>query len=371
MTTAISNIETTLSPAITRTRTAINETELNQLVGRMVGDLGAVIGGALVVLGDRLGLYQGLAKIGPATAGQLAEHTGLDERYVREWLAAQAAARYVSYDAATGEFFMTPEQIAVFADSESPTAMTGGFYSAASAYHDEMKVADAFRTGAGIPWEDHHDCLFCGTAKFFRPGYAANLAQHWLPALDRVCPKLETGARVADIGCGFASSTMIMAQAYPNSEFVGFDIHPESIERAREQAHSAGLANVRFEVASAKAFPGPHYDLVTTFDALHDMGDPQGAAAHVRNNLKPDGVWMIVEPFAGDQLEDNLNPVGRVYYGFSTMVCTPGSRSQEVGLALGAQAGEARIRAILEEAGFTRFRRAAETPFNLILEGRP
>lgn len=347
----------------------INAVALQNLVGKMVGDLGAVISGALVILGDRLGLYQALAEVGPADSAALALRTGLDERYVREWLANQAASGYINYDPKSGCFSMSPEQKAIFADPDSPVAMTGGFYAAASVYHDETKVAEVFRTGGGIAWQDHHSCLFCGTEKFFRPGYAANLVPNWIPALDGVQAKLEAGAEVADIGCGHGASTIIMARAFPKSKFVGFDIHPGSIQRARQCAQEAGLANVSFATASAKTFPG-QYDFITTFDALHDMGDPVGGAVHVRECLKPDGVWMVVEPFAGNSLEENLNPVGRVFYGFSTMVCTPNSRSQEIGLALGAQAGERRLREVMEEAGFSRFRRATETPFNLILEAK-
>ncbi len=355
----------------TVTESALNEAALHELVGRIVGDLGAAVSGSLVVLGDRLGLYPALAAIGPATASQLAVHTGLDERYLREWLANQAASAYISYDPDAESFFLTPEQAAVLADPNSPMAMTGGFLAAASTYHDEAKVAEAFRTGTGIRWQDHHNCLFCGTAKFFRPGYAANLVQNWIPALAGVDEKLRRGARIADLGCGYGASSLILARAYPKSTVVGFDIHPQSIEHARDHTQDEGMTNIQFEVATAKNFPGGQYDFVTTFDALHDMGDPVGAAAHVRQQLHPDGTWMVVEPMAGDTLQDNLNPIGRVYYGFSTMVCTPSSRSQEVGLALGAQAGERRLRQVMTEAGFTRFRRATETPFNIILEVRP
>src|SRR6516225_1161121 len=335
----------------------INESALQDLVGKMVGDLGAVVSGALVVLGDRLGLYRALAEVEPADSAKLARRTGLDERYVREWLANQAASGYVNYEPKSRCFSMSAEQKAIFADPESPVAMTGGFYAAASVYHDEPRVAAAFRTGAGFAWQDHHNCLFCGTEKFFRPGYAANLVQNWIPALNGVHAKLEAGAQVADIGCGHGASTIIMANAFPKSKFTGFDLHPESIERARQCAREAGLANVTFATASAKEFPGL-YDFITTFDALHDMGDPVGAATHARESLEPNGTWMLVEPFAGNCLEENLNPVGRVYYGFSTLVCTPTSRSQEVGLALGAQAGERRLREVVEEAGFRQFRRA-------------
>lgn len=344
---------------------------LNALVNKMVGDLGAAVNGALVVLGDRLGIYQALAQSGPLTSEGLAEKMGLDERYLREWLAAQAASGYIDYDAASQAFSMAPEQQAVFSDPDSPAAMTGGFYSVSSVYHDEPKMVDCFRTGAGLSWGDHHNCLFCGTARFFRPGYVANVVQNWLPSLTGVVPKLKAGARVADIGCGHGSSTLIMARAFPNSHFVGFDIHPGSIEAAKEHAKAERLTNVEFQVAKAKDFPGRDYDLVAIFDALHDMGDPVGAAQHVREALKPDGTWMIVEPIAGDSLAENLNPVGRVYYGFSAMICTPASRSQEVGLALGAQAGERRLRDVVTRGGFTRFRRATETAFNMVLEARP
>jgi SAM-dependent methyltransferase len=355
---------------IEKQQTQINETALQNLVGKMVGDLGAVVSGALVVLGDRLGLYRALAEVGPADSAKLAGRTGLNERYVREWLANQAASGYVNYEPKSGSFSMSAEQEAVFADPESPVAMVGGFYAASSVYHDEPKVAEAFRTGAGLAWQDHHNCLFCGVEKFFRPGYAANLVQNWIPALEGVQAKLEAGAQVADIGCGHGASTIIMAKAFPKSKFTGFDLHPGSIERARQCAREGGLANVTFAAASAKEFPG-RYDFITIFDALHDMGDPVGAAAHVRESLNADGTWMIVEPMAGDSLEENLNPVGRVFYGFSTTICTPNSRSQEVGLALGAQAGERRLREVIEKAGFRHFHRATETPFNLILEAKP
>jgi SAM-dependent methyltransferase len=368
---ASAGINTTHLPMSIIAEPTLDMQALNQLVYRMVGDLGAAANGALVVLGDRLGIYQAIASAGPQTSEVLASQTGLDERYLREWLAAQAASGYINYDAATETFSMSPEQQAVFADPDSPAAMTGGFYSVSSVYHDEPKMAERFRTGGGLSWGDHHNCLFCGTARFFRPGYAANIVQNWLPALDGVLPKLQAGARVADIGCGHGSSTLIMARAFPHSHFVGYDIHPGSIEAAREHASAEGLTNVEFHLGTAKDYPGQGFDLITIFDALHDMGDPVGAARHVRETLKPDGTWMIVEPFAGDTLAENLNPVGRVYYAFSAMVCTPASRSQEVGLALGAQAGERRLRDVVTRGGFRQFRRATETPFNMILEARP
>ncbi|MBV7335808.1 class I SAM-dependent methyltransferase [Chloroflexi bacterium TSY] len=349
----------------------INETKLNDLLGQMVNDMGAAVGGALIIIGDRLGLYKELAAAGPLTAAQLATRTTTAERYVYEWLAAQAASNYVEYDDTSECFYMTPEQAAVFADVDSPVLMTGGFYSVASVYADEPQVTEAFQTGGGVHWGDHHSCLFCGVEKFFRPGYQANLISQWLPALEGVTEKLTRGATIADVGCGHGVSTILMAQAFPHSHFHGFDIHPGSIQRATELAQQAEVTNVSFEVATAKSFSGSGYDLVTFFDCLHDMGDPVGAATHARKSLDADGTLMIVEPFAHDNLTENLNPVGRVYYAFSATVCVPTSLSQEVGFALGAQAGEARLQAVATSGGFTRFRRATETPFNLILEAKP
>jgi len=287
-----------------------------------------------------------------------------------EWASNQAASGYIQYDAENNAFFLTAEQAAVFADEESPFFMGGGFYSIASVFADEPKIREAFKTGEGISWGDHDSCLFCGVAKFFKPTYKANLIQSWIPSLDGVQEKLECGARVADVGCGYGHSTMIMAEAFPNSQFYGFDFHTPSIEKAKALAEEKGLSNVTFTTAKAKDFPGESYDLVTFFDCLHDMGDPAGTSQHVHSTLAEDGTWMIVEPFAHDALEDNLNPVGRVYYAFSTTVCTPSSLSQEVGAALGAQAGEAKLREVVTSGGFTKFRRATETPFNLILEAR-
>jgi len=349
---------------------AINQTKLETLVGQMINDLGAAVNGVLVIIGDKLGLYKALAAV-PCTSQQLAERTGTAERYVREWLAAQAASGYINYDATTQEFHLSPEQSAVFAVEESPVLMTGGFYMVESVFASEPQLSEVFRTGKGLSWSEHCNCLFCGTEKFFQPSYRANLVAQWLPALDGVTQKLEHGARVADVGCGHGASTIIMAQAYPHSSFYGFDYHAPSIEHARELADKAGVKNVTFEVASAKAYPGTGYDLVAFFDCLHDMGDPVGAAAHVRTTLDRDGTWLIVEPFAHDTLEQNFNPIGRVAYGFSTTVCVPSSLSQEVGLGLGAQAGETRLREVVTAGGFTHFRRAAETPLNLILEARP
>lgn len=361
----------TIEPSAPRkTSGTIDTDRLNALVGLAINDMGAAVNGALVLLGDRLGIFKSLAE-GPATSQELADRSGLNERCLREWLSAQAASGYVEYDPRGEAFSMTPEQIAVFADPDSPVAMTGGVYSIAAVYHDEPLLEAAFRTGEGVAWGDHHNCLFCGTERFFRPGYAANLTTRWIPALDGVQAKLKAGARVADVGCGHGASTLIMARAFPNSRFHGYDIHPASIEAARKLAKEQGIDNVAFEVATAQDFPGDGYDLITTFDALHDMGDPVGAATRARRALADDGTWMIVEPMAGDKLEENLNPVGRIYYGFSTMVCTPAAMSQKVGLALGAQAGQRRLGGVISEGGFTRFRRATETPVNMVLEARP
>ncbi len=350
----------------------LDPAKLEAFMGKMVGDMGAANGGALVILGERLGLYKALAQGGPATPQELADRTGTHERYVREWLSAQAAAGYVNYDAEAGHFFMAPEQVMALADEDSPVYLASAFQLTASVYMDEPKIAEAFRSGQGVGWHEHSNCLFCGVEQFFRTGYRAHLVQEWLPALDDAVERLDAGAKVADIGCGHGASTIIMAEAFPNSEFVGLDYHEASIERARDAAAEAGSpANLRFEIATAKDSPGAGYDLVTVFDALHDMGDPVGAARRVREMLTPEGIFMIVEPMAGDSLVDNLNPVGRMYYAASTMICTPGSLAQEVGLGLGAQAGPKRLKQVLAEAGFTRVRIAASTPFNLILEARP
>lgn len=350
---------------------SINESALQELLGKMVNDMGAAAASALVLLGDRLGIFAALSKTGPVTSQGLADHTNLAERYLREWLSCMAASGYVNYDVAAGKFSLSPEQTAIFADPNSPVAMTGGYYSLATLFIDEPKNEVAFQTGRGVAWGDHHPCLFCGTAKFFRPGYAAFLISQWIPSLEGVQAKLEAGISVADIGCGFGTSTMIMAKAFPNSRFFGFDIHPDSIEHASAHAKEEGLQNVVFAVAAAKDVPGNDYGFVTIFDALHDMGDPVGAAKRIREIISPDGTWMIVEPMAGNSLAENMNPVGRIFYAYSTMICVPASLSQEVGLALGAQAGEDRLKSVVNEGGFTRFRRASETPFNIILEARP
>jgi len=346
--------------------------KLHALLGNMVGDMGAAASAALVVLGDNLGLFAAVTKAGPASSTAIAAEAGIDERYIREWLSCMAASGYVEYDAAAETFSMLPEQAAVFAIPDSPAILTGGFQSVASLFVDEPKVRDAFSSGKGLAWGDHSSCLFCGVERFFRPGYEANLVNGWIPALSNgVREKLEAGARVADVGCGHGCSTAIMAKAFPNSQFIGYDVHEPSLVAAREIAAKDGLTNITFEQASAKDYPGNDYDMVAFFDCLHDMGDPEGAAAHVRETLKDDGTWMMVEPMAGDSLAENLNPVSRLYYAFSTMICVPASKDQEVGLALGAQAGEKRIGEVVKAGGgFSQFRRAAETPFNIILEAR-
>jgi SAM-dependent methyltransferase len=326
---------------------------------------------ATVVIGDKLGLYEALAAHGPATPAELAAATGCDERSLLEWLSAQAASGYAHYEPASGRFHLDDVQATCLATPGHPAFLAGGMTVASSFHKDEEAVRAAFTTGEGLPWHDHHHDLFIGTERFFRPGYVANLVESWIPALDGVLAKLEAGATVADVGCGHGASTILLAQAYPNSTVAGFDNHGPSIEVARERAADAGLKNVTFEVASAADFPGTGYDLVCIFDALHDMGDPVGASAHIRETLAADGTWLLVEPAAADRLEDNLNLVGRIFYSASTVVCTQHSKSEPVGAALGAQAGDARLRAVVEAGGFTRFRRAAETPFNAVLEVRP
>ena len=343
---------------------------LMQFVGQFAGDLGATVAAGNVVLGDRLGLYRSLAT-GPATAGELAERTGTNARYITEWLRGQAAGGYVEYDAATDRYSMTAEKAFALTDPEGPLFLPGAFELALGALAAVPRMEEACRTGAGIGWHEHDHQVFSGCEKFFRPGYLAHLTTEWIPALEGAQAKLEQGARVADIGCGHGASSVLMAQAYPASTFVGSDYHDGSIAEARTRAAEAGVADrASFEVAGAQAFSGSGYDLVTSFDCLHDMGDPLGAARHVRSTLAADGAWLIVEPAAGDTVADNLNPVGRVYYNFSTLLCVPNALSQSGGYALGAQAGEKAIRQVCTDAGFTRFRRVAETPFNLVFEAR-
>ncbi len=350
---------------------AVNMDKLNVFVGQFVGDLGAAVHSGTVVIGEKLGLYKALAE-GPLNSAELAAKTRTDERYVREWLGSQAAGGYVTYDEKTRNFSLSEEQAFTLANEDSPAYIPGAFQLVLGSLAAVPRIAESFRSGAGMGWHEHDDAVFHGCEKFFRPSYAANRVSSWIPALRGVKAKLEAGARVADVGCGKGASTMLMAKAFPKSQFFGFDYHDKSIEGARATAARQGLADrVNFEAAKAKEFPGKDYDLVTVFDCLHDMGDPVGASIHVRNSLSKDGAWMIVEPFANDELKDNLNPVGRVYYSFSTLLCTPCSRSQEVGLCLGAQSGEKRICEVVTAAGFSHFRRAAETPFNVVYEVRP
>jgi 2-polyprenyl-3-methyl-5-hydroxy-6-metoxy-1,4-benzoquinol methylase len=351
---------------------AIDQDRLNQFMQQAVSDIGAAFHAAMVVIGDKLGLYKELAKSGPLTSQELAEKTGTTERYVREWLSSQASGGYVNYDPQTKRFGLSEEQAFALAEEGSPAFVPGAFLLATAAIKAEPKLVERFQTGAGFGWHEHDPNLFAGTERFFRPNYVGNLLTGWLPALEGVEEKLRAGARVADVGCGQGVTTILMAEAFPKSTFAGFDYHGASIEYAQKAASKAGLTDrCSFQIAAAKDFPGSDYDLVTFFDCLHDMGDPAGASARVRQSLKPDGTWLIVEPFAHDDLEKNLNPIGRMFYSASTLICTPASKSQEVGLALGAQAGEARIREVVTKGGFTRFRRAAETPFNLVFEARP
>ncbi len=344
--------------------------KLMSFVHRAVDEVGATLNSALVVMGDKLGLYRELAGAGPLTSRELAERTGTVERYTREWLCAQAAGGFVEYDPESGRYNLPPEQAVALTDDSSPAYLPGIFQIAIGSVIDSPRVMEVARTGGGIGWHDHVADVHEGCERFFRPGYNAHLIAEWLPALDGMVAKLEQGASVADVGCGHGASTVLMASAFPASSFVGYDYHDGSVATAQQRASAAGL-DTRFEVASAAGFPGQGYDLVTMFDCLHDMGDPAGAARHVRDALAPDGTWMIVEPAAGDRVEDNLNPVGRAYYAFSTLLCTPCSLSQEGGMALGAQAGEARICDVVRSAGFSRFRRVAETPFNIVYEARP
>jgi len=349
----------------------IDQTKLEGFVHKALGDIGSALTASLVVIGDKLGLYREMKAAGPVTSTELAARTGTTERSVREWLSAQAAAGYVDYDAKTGRYTLPPEHAVALTDEESPACVLGGFQGMTAAMRAAPRVTEAFRSGKGLGWHEHDPELFLGVERFFRPGYNANLISSWIPALDGVEAKLKAGARVADVGCGHGASTVILAKAYPKSTFVGFDYHAPSLEYARQRAAEAGVSErVRFEVATAKTFPGT-YDLVAFFDCLHDMGDPVGAAAHVCKSLGRDGTWMLVEPRAGDHVEENLNPVGRLFYSVSTLVCTQASLAQEVGAALGAQAGEKRLRDVLTKAGFTRVRRATDTPFNLVLEARP
>jgi len=350
---------------------AVDEGRLMEFVHKFVGDLGATMAAGGVVIGDRLGLYRALADR-PLRPQELAERTGTAPRYVEEWLRGQAAGGYVEYDAATGTYSLTEEQAFALTDPEGPIFAPGAFQLALGALKAEPRITQAFRTGEGVGWHQHDVEVFLGCERFFRPGYSANLVGAWLPALDGVGERLRDGIRVADVGCGHGASTVLMAQAFPNSSFTGSDYHGDSVDHARKRAADLGLGgNVRFVVASAQDLDGGPYDLVTTFDTLHDMGDPLGAARRIRQQLAPDGTWMIVEPAAGSSVTENLNPVGRVYYSFSAFLCVPNALSQEGGYSLGAQAGEEPVRRLATDAGFTRFRRVTENPFNIVYEARP
>jgi SAM-dependent methyltransferase len=349
---------------------AVNEAKLHEFMGKALGDIGAGMSAVLVLIGDKLGLYKALAQAGPVTAAELAQRTGCAERYLREWLANQAASGYVTYDAKTQKYSMLEEQKMALADESSPAFLPGIFHVMSAVFKDEPKITERFRTGQGLPWGEHDKSLFEGTERFFRPYYNANLVSSWIPALDGVEAKLKRGAKVADVGCGFGASTILMAKAFPNSQFIGFDAHPASIDAARHRGQEAGVTNrVKFEVAKSTDYPGRDYDFVAHFDCLHDMGDPVGAARHVLETLHKDGVWMIVEPFAHDHVEENLNPVGRLFYAASTMICVPASLAFN-GPALGAQAGETCLRDIIGQGGFKKIRRATQTPFNLVLEAK-
>ncbi len=348
---------------------AINEVKLNAFLGKAVGDLGAAMSAALISLGDELGLYRELAK-GPLTSMELATRTATNERYIREWLANQAAGGYVEYDVAQGKYFLNDEQALCLADPHGPVDLPGAYGIVQDMFHVRDRARENFRSGAGMEWGEHHPCLFHGTERFFRAGYNANLLSSWLPALEGVTEKLTKGARGADVGCGHGASTILLGKAFPSSEFIGIDYHDASIRTARERATQAGVRNVRFETADATSYAAKDLDFIAFFDCLHDMADPAGAARHARDALKPDGNCMVVEPFAGDRLDQNLNPVGRVYYAASALVCVPVSLARR-GPALGAQAGEKRLRQVMvEEGGFSRFRRATETPFNIVFEAR-
>ncbi|MGW7288134.1 class I SAM-dependent methyltransferase [Streptomyces sp. NPDC054847] len=348
----------------------MDQNKVTEFLGRFVTDLGAAGAAGSVVIGHRLGLYRALAE-GPATPERFAERTGCHPRYLTEWLLGQAAGGYVSYDTQTGEFRLTEEQAFCLADPDGPN-VPAAFLIVLGYLRAEPRITEAFRNGDGVAWHEHDEDVFVGCDAFYRPGYAAELVPNWIPALDGVDEKLAAGARVADLGCGLGSSSLLVAEAYPRATVVGSDYHAESIELARKKAEAAGLTDrVTFEVASAQTFTGGDYDLVMMFDCLHDMGDPLGAAKQVREALDADGTWMLVEPYASDKAEENFNPVGRLYYSGSTFLCVPNSMSQPGGYSLGAQAGEAAIREVIREAGFTRFRRAAQTPFNLVYEIRP
>ena len=348
----------------------LDQGKLEELSGKVVTDVSGAMGVLMAYIGDRSGVYAALESHGPCSAAELAAETGLNERYLMEWLSSNTALGYVSYNGADERFSLTPEQAAVFAHDGEPTCMQGFFQAVVAQFATHETAVEVFQTGRGRPWGEHDACCFCGTDRFFRPGYVANLVENWIPALEAVEPKLQAGATVADIGCGLGSSTILLAETFPNSTIHGFDFHEPSIEEARKKAVDVGLTNVEFFVTAAKEIPDNGYDLACIFDALHDMGDPVGAARRIREVLNPDGTLMLVEPLAGDSLEENMHPLGGIFYGFSTVVCVPTSKAQEVGLALGAQAGQKRLTETLREAGFSSIRRATETPTNMVLEAR-
>ena len=346
----------------------IDMAKVEQMAGKVIGDVAGAVSLFLAYLGDQAGVFDAMDGKGPLTCSQVAAITGLSEKYIHEWLGSMSAAGYVTFDPEGETFTLTPEQALVFGREGQPACMQGFIQAIVAQYETHQKAVDTFRSGEGRPWSEHTSCMFCGVDRFFRPGYAANLIGEWLPALGGVTDKLEAGAKVADIACGYGSSTILMAQKYPNSTFIGFDFHEPSIEQARRRAAEAGVGNVEFHVARAQDYPGTDFDFACIFDALHDMGDPVGAARHIRETLKDDGTFMLVEPMAGDTMAENMNPLGQIFYGFSTVACTPASLAQEVGLGLGAQAGQKRLTEVLNEAGFTKVRRATETPTNMVLE---
>ncbi len=348
----------------------MDQEKFEELQGKVMEDVAGAIGVLMSYIGDQSGVYRALEEAGPCSYKDLSERAGVDARYLREWLSSNAAAGYVNYDAGSDSFSLSPEQAAIFAHDGEPTCMQGFFEAVVAQFATYETAVDVFKSGKGRPWSDHLPCCFCGTDRFFRPGYIANLVENWIPALDGVEAKLKAGAKVADIGCGHGSSTILLAESYPKSTVYGFDFHAPSIEKAKAKAEKAGIKNVEFEVVSAKEFPGSGYDLACIFDALHDMGDPVGAATHIKESLNPDGTFMVVEPLAADDLEGNLNLLGSIFYGFSTTVCVPTSRAQEVGLGLGSQAGEKRLTEVLNQGGFNQVRRATETPTNMVLEAR-
>jgi len=349
----------------------LDQAKLEAFSGKVLGDVASAVGLLMAYLGDQAGVYDAMDGAGPISCEALAQKTGLHPRYLREWLSANTVAGYVDYDPSNDTFSLSPEHATVLAREGQPMCMQGFFQSVISQFETHDKAVETFKSGKGRPWSEQPACCFCATDRFFRPGYEANLIDFWIPALDGVKERLENGGKVADIGCGHGSSTILMAKTYPQSTFVGIDFHEPSIVAAREKAAKAGVSNIAFHVAAAKDFPGDDYDFACIFDALHDMGDPIGAAAHIRDSLKPDGVFMLVEPMAGDSLAENMNPLSQIFYSFSTTACLPASLAQEVGYGLGAQAGEKRLTAVLKEGGFNQVRRATETPTNMVLEARP